>query len=98
MRLIPIMMQRNTIELLKRIRNLTPRRRQATIQRHALHLARRDCETLVLALSKIHTVALLHVSKVDCVNATALVGDDGRLGVAEQSPRGGAEEGVCFDV
>jgi len=100
--LIPLMMQRNAIKLLKRIRQLPPRRRQPRIQRHALHLTRTDIEPLVhtpdSASAQIYAAALFDIAEVDRIDPAALVRDDGRFGMAEESPRGAAEEGVGFHV
>ena len=46
---IPIMMQRHTIELFERIRNLTAWGIQSRIERNALHLRRRHLPALILA-------------------------------------------------
>lgn len=43
-------------------------------------------------------MGFLDVAEVDCVDAAALVGDDGRFAVAEQGPGGTTEEGMCFYV
>lgn len=89
--IVPIMMQRDRIELLKRVGNLTARRRQPRVQRHTLHPTRRQIEPLVLAqggpvgvaIAQIDGVRLFDVAEVDGVDAAALVGDDGGFGVAE---------------
>lgn len=47
---ILLMMQRNTIKLLERIRELAARRSQTTIKRHALHLVTRQLPALILRL------------------------------------------------
>ena len=104
--LIPLMMQRNRVKLLKRIRNLAPRRLQPRIQRHTLHLRRGNLPALILPHEKIAVVVVaqvdglrfFHVAEVDGVDAAALVGDYGWFGVAEQGPGGAAEEGVGFYV
>jgi len=90
MMLLPIMMQRHTIELLERIRDLRPGSRQAGVQGDAFDVAR--------AGTHVHARALFDVAEVDCVGGPALMGNHGRLHVSEQSPLGGAEEGVRFDV
>ena len=104
--LIPLMMQRNRVKLLKRIRNLAPRRLQPGIQRHTLHLRRGHLPALILPHEKIAVVVVaqvdglrfFHVAEVDGVDAAALVGDYGWFGVPEQGPGGAAEEGVGFYV
>lgn len=105
---IALMMQRHTVELLKWIRNFTTRSRQATIQWHTLHLARRHLPAFVLAIrqprrsrtrvTEVYGLRLLDVAEINRVDATALVGDDGRFAVAEQCPGSAAEEGMCLDV
>jgi hypothetical protein len=103
--LIAVMMQRHTVKLLKRIRNLPAWRLQARIKRHTLHLGRRNLPSLILArrhravrVAQVYGLGFLDVAEVDRVDATALVGDDGGLGVPEESPGGVAEEGVGFYV
>ncbi len=90
MMLLPIMMQRNTIELLKRIRNLRPWSRQAGVQGNALDVSRTGTD--------IHARALLDVAEIDGVRGAALMRDHGRLHVPEESPLGGAEERVRLHV
>lgn len=90
MMLLPIMMQRNTVKLLKRIRNLRPGGRQAGVQGDALDVSRTGAD--------IHARALLDVTEIDGVRSTALMRDHGRLHVSEESPLGGAKEGVRFHV
>jgi hypothetical protein len=86
--LIALMMQRNRIELLKRIRNLTPRRIQARIQGHALHLRRRHLPALILAhnnipVAEVDGLRFLDIPEINRVDAAALVGNYGRFGVPE---------------
>lgn len=104
------MMQRHTIELLKRIRQLPSRRRQARIQGHPPQLpvqrplARPDLERARRARPSssfavpVDTAALLDVAEIDRVDGAPLVGDHGRFHVAQERPLGVAEERVGFDV
>jgi hypothetical protein len=78
MRFVTVVMQSHAVELLERIRDLVARRGEAGIQRYTLQLAR--------AVADIDTVRLLDVAEVQSVDTAALVGDDWRLRVAEQSP------------
>lgn len=99
--LIAIMMQRNAIELLKRIRDFPARRIKPTVERYALHLTRGYAPPFILARDRraeIDGMRFLDVAEVDGVDAAALVGDDGRFLVTEESPGGGAEKGLGFDV
>jgi hypothetical protein len=89
-RFVAVVMQGHAVELFEWIRNLVARRGKAGVQRHALHLA--------YAIANIDTMRLLHVTEVKSIDTAALVGNDGRLGVTEQSPRGAAEERVVLHV
>ena len=104
-------MQRHTIELLKRIRQLPARRRQPRIQGHPPQLpvqrplARPDPERARRARPSsspfavpVDTAALLDVAEIDRVDGAALVGHHGRFHVAQERPLGVAEERVGFDV
>lgn len=79
--IIPVMMQRNAVKLLKGIHNLPTRRIQSGIKRYTLHLAGGNTETFIG--SQVHAVTFLDISKVDGIDAAARVRDDGRLRVAE---------------
>lgn len=85
---IPIMMQRNRIKLLKGIRELTSRRRKPRIKRYPLHLARTDSETFIDArpsgttTTEVNAMAFLDVAEIDSIDSTPLVRDDGRLAVS----------------
>lgn len=104
------MMQRHTVELLKRIRQLPSRRRQSRIQRHPPQLpvqrpfARPDPERARRARPPssfavpVDTAALLDVAEIDRVDGAPLVGDHGRFHVAQERPLRVAEERVGFDV
>lgn len=99
--LIAIMMQCNAIELLKRICNFPARRVESTVERYTLHFARGYTPPFVLARhrrAEIDGMGFLNVAEVDGVDAATLVGNDGWFLVTEESPRGGAEEGMGFDV
>ena len=80
--LIPIMMQRDRVKVLKGISNLPSWRRKTRVKRYALHLTCADCETFVRRTAHVDAVALSYVSKVDGVDAAALIGDDGWFAVA----------------
>lgn len=99
-RIVAIMMQRDAVELLERVRDLAAGRREPGVERDALHLAGAHAEALVGAAAgaEVDALGLLDVAEVEGVNAAALIGDDGGFGVAQQGPGGGAEEGVGFDV
>ena len=90
-RFVAIVVQRHAVEFLEWISNLVSGRGEAGIQRYTLQLAR-------AAVADIDTVRLFHVTEVQSVDTAALIGDDWRLRVAEQSPRGAAEERVALDV
>jgi hypothetical protein len=90
-RFVAIVMQSHAVEFLERIRNLVSGRGKARIQRYTLQLAR-------AAVANIDTVRLLHITEVQSIDTAALVGDDRWLRVAEQSPRGAAEEGMILHV
>lgn len=81
--LIPLVKKRNTIKLLKRIRNLAPRRRQSRVQRHTLHLPAVQAKTLInptcARTSQVYAPALFDVAEIYRVNPATLVGDDGRF-------------------
>lgn len=86
MRLVALMMQRDTVELLEGIRDFATGSRKAGVQRDALHLAGAHAEALVRAAAEIDALRFLDVAEVQSVDAAALVGDDGRFGVAEEGP------------
>lgn len=77
-RFVAVVVQRHAVEFFKWIRDLVAGRGEARVKGHALHLAH--------TVANIDTVRLLHVTEVKSVDTAALVGDDGRLRVAEQSP------------
>lgn len=95
---VTIMMQGDTVELFEWIEYLASRCGEPRIKGHTLHFARADTETLVdssTALrAQIDAVALLDVTKVDRVDAAALIRDDWWLGMAQECPRRCPEEGV----
>lgn len=86
MRLVALMMQRDAVELLEGIRDLAAGGREAGVERHALHLAGAHAEALVRAAAEVDALRFLDVAEVQSVDAAALVGDDGRFGVAQKSP------------
>jgi hypothetical protein len=83
-----IMMQGNTIKLLKRIDDLPGWRRKPRIHWYSLQLARAD----------INACTFLDVPEIDGIEGAALVGNHWWFHVAEESPLSGSEEGVGFDV
>lgn len=104
MLIIALMMQSHTIELLERIRNLAAGGRQTRIKRDTLHLTGGEIEALVLSVglgllaTQVDRLRFFDVAEVDRVDPAALVRYDGRFRVAEERPRGGAEERVGFHV
>lgn len=99
---IAFVMQRNTVELLERIRNLASRSLQSRIQRNAFHLACNNPKPLVrspgMVSTHIDTVAFFHIAEVDSIDASALIRNDWWFRVSEEGPRGLPEEGVSLDV
>ena len=91
MLLLVVMMQRHTVELEKRIRNLPSWRRHSTIKRYALQFRRRR-------RTDIDAGTIFDVSEIDRVDGPALVWDHGWFHVSEESPGDGFEEGVVLDV
>jgi hypothetical protein len=92
--LFPIMMQRNTIKLLKRIRNFAPGSLQIRVERNTLHIARghtqpfihEDRSFAMSAGTEIHgglVFAFFDVAEVYRVDAAAGVGDDRGFHVAQ---------------
>jgi hypothetical protein len=109
--IIALMMQCNTIKLLKGVRDFAAGGFEVGIQGDALHVARGDAQAFVHedggsvafaeAVAKVHAglvFAFFDVAEVDRVDAAAGVGDDWGFHVPEQGPRGWFEEGVGFDV
>lgn len=96
MRVLTIMMQRDAVKLLKRIRRLGARRREPAVQRHTLDPP--FCPGHGPGPANVDALALLDVAEIDRVDAPALVRDDGRLHVPDQCPLRRAEEGVRLDV
>lgn len=81
-------MQRDAIEFAKWISNLGTRRGQPRVERHALHPRSRN----------IDAVALLDISKVESVDASALIRHHRRLRVPQQRPGCCAEERMRLDI
>lgn len=102
MMVLPVVMQRDTVELLKRIRNFRPRSGQATVERHALDVAHGTPAAAVpvrrSGTANVDARALFDVAEVDRVRGAALVRDHRRLHVSQQSPLRGAEESMVLDV
>lgn len=99
--LVSIMMQRHTVELFERIGDLSARCGESRVQRHTFHLARAHAEAFVCAgavAANVETVRLFDVAEVESIDAAALIGNNRRLGVAKESPRGAAEEWVVLHV
>ena len=85
---VAVVVQRDAVELLERIGNLAHGSRKARVQGHALDLGRPN----------VHTLALLDIPEVGCLDSVALVRNDRRLRVTQQRPLCGAEERRGFDV
>jgi len=80
MLVVSIVMQRNRVELLEWICDLTTRRGQVAVQRNTLHLACVHTKALVyLGTTKIDTVTFPDISEIHSVDTAALVGYDRRL-------------------
>ena len=89
--LVPIVMQCHTVELEEWVRGFVSGSRESTIQRNPFHVR-------TPVTSKIHTLTLLEVAEIHCIDATAGMGDNGRLHVTNQGPLSGTEEWVCLNV
>jgi len=89
-RFVAVVMQGHAVEFFEWICDLIARSGEAGVQRYALHLAR--------TVANVDTVRLLDVAEVEGINTAALVGDYRRFGMAEQSPRGAAEEWVVLHI
>lgn len=85
---VAVVVEGDTVELLKRIRNLAHWSCEARVQRYTLDLRR----------SNVDTLALFYVPEVGRLNAVALVRNDGRFRVAEQRPLCSAEERCSLDI
>ena len=103
--IVSIVMQRHRIEFLEWVGNLATGRRQPAVKGYTFDFASRHLPALVLivhrvsgAVAEIDRVRLFDVSEVDGIDATALIGDNGRLAMPEQGPRGGPEEGMRLHV
>lgn len=88
MMVVPIVVQRDAVELFEWIRLFLSRRLQSAVQWHSLRLRRAD----------IYTLTLLHVTEIDRVDAAALVWDDGWFRMPQESPLCRLEESVVLDV
>lgn len=89
--IIAIMMKGDAVELLERICDLTTGSCEVRVQRNTFRLARARA-------SNVHAPAIFDIAEVNCVNATALVGNHGRFHVTYQSPLRLAEEWMSLDV
>lgn len=85
---VSVMVERDAVELLKRIDEFVARRCEPRVERHALDPRRADVDAL----------ALLDVSEVRRLEPASLVRDDRGLHVSQQGPLGRAEERMAFDV
>lgn len=88
---IIVVVERDAVELEEGVCGFVARGCQPAVQGNARGIHRPGA-------ANVHAFALLDVPKVDGINATALVGDDGWFHVADQGPLRGAEEGVGLDV
>lgn len=85
-------MKSHAVELFKRVSNFPVRRGQSRIHRDTLHLRGSTGAT------DFHTSTFLDVAEVDGVSTTTLVGDHGRLHMANKSPLSLAEERMGLDI
>lgn len=87
MRLVSFVVQSHAVELLEGICDFATGGGKSRIERNALHLACAHAEAFVgTTVTDVDTMRLLDVAEVKGVDTTALVGDDGRLGMTEESP------------
>jgi hypothetical protein len=92
MMILPIVMQRDTVELFEWINKLSARCREITVKRNAFQYAD------ATSTANINALALLDISEIDRVNAAALVWDHRWLHVTDESPLSSTEKGVALDV
>jgi len=85
-------MEGHAIELFKWVGNFPVGRGQSRIHRDPLHL--RGCT----GATDIHTATFLDIAEVDGVDTTTLVGDHGRLHMANKSPLRLTEERMGLDI
>ncbi len=87
--IITIVVQGHAVKLEEWIGHLVSGCGEATVQGHSRHLSRS---------TNVDTFALLDVSEVDGVDASASMRDNGRLHMANEGPLCGAEERVYLDI
>lgn len=89
---ISLVVKRNAVELLKRIIQFAIGGCKARVHRDTLHFGS-------VSAANINTGALLDIAEVHRVRTgTALVRDHGWLHMANKSPLGRPEEGMCLDI
>lgn len=86
-----VVVERNAVELEEWICSLGAWSCQSTIQWNTGDVHRPSS-------ADVNALALLDISEVDGIDSVALVRDNRRLHMANQSPLGGAEEGMGLDV
>jgi hypothetical protein len=85
---VAVVMKSHAVELFERVGNFAHWRCETRVKRNTLDLGGSD----------IHTVALLHIAEVGCLDTGALVGNNRWLHVSQKRPLCGAEEGGGLDV
>jgi hypothetical protein len=85
---VAVVVKSHAVELFEWVSDLAHWRCETRVKRNTLDLGRSD----------IHTVALLHIAEVGCLDTSALVWNNRWLHVPQKRPLCSAEEGGSLDI